>query len=135
MGAILVSDRIAAALAPGDHATTFGGGPLVATVALEVLRTIADPDFLSDVRTKGAWMGERLRQLAAASPRVKAVRGRGLIWGIELAEPAAPVVAAARERRLLVLTAGPNVIRVVPPLIISQHDLNRGVAVLAEVLA
>jgi len=66
---------------------------------------------------------------------VKAVRGRGLIWGIELAEPAAPVVAAARERRLLVLTAGPNVIRIVPPLIISQHDLNRGVAVLAEVLA
>ena len=135
MGAILVSDRIAAALAPGDHATTFGGGPLVATVALEVLRTIADPDFLSDVRTKGAWMGERLRQLAAAAPRVKAVRGRGLIWGIELAEPAAPVVAAARERRLLVLTAGPNVIRIVPPLIISQDDLNRGVAVLAEVLA
>ena len=135
MGAILVSDRVAAALAPGDHATTFGGGPLVATVALEVLRTIADPEFLADVRVKGAWLGERLRQVAAASSRVKAVRGRGLMWGIELAEPAAKVVTAARERRLLVLTAGPNVIRLVPPLIVSQDDLNRGVAVLAEVLA
>jgi len=135
MGAVLLSDRIAAALAPGDHATTFGGGPLVATVALEVLRTIADADFLSEVRTKGAWLGKQLQQLAATAPRVKAVRGRGLMWGIELGEPAAPVIAAARERKLLVLTAGPNVIRIVPPLTITQDDLNRGVAVLAEVLA
>ena len=135
MGAVLVSDRIAAALAPGDHATTFGGGPLVATVALEVLRTIADPDFLAEVRAKGAWLGERLQRLAAGSPRVKAVRGRGLMWGIELSGPAAGVVTAARERRLLVLTAGPNVIRIVPPLTISLDDLERGVAVLAEVLA
>ena len=135
MGAVLLSDRIAAALAPGDHATTFGGGPLVATVALEVLRTVADADFLSEVRTKGAWLGKQLQQLAATAPRVKAVRGRGLMWGIELGEPAAPVIAAARERKLLVLTAGPNVIRIVPPLTITQDDLNRGVAVLAEVLA
>ncbi len=135
MGAVLVSDRVAAALAPGDHATTFGGGPLVATVALEVLRTIADPDFLAEVRAKGAWLGERLARLAAQARRVRAVRGRGLMWGIELAEPAAPVIAAARERRLLVLTAGSNVIRIVPPLTIGRDDLERGVAVLAEVLA
>jgi len=135
MGAVLVSDRIAAALAPGDHATTFGGGPLVATVALDVLKTIADPEFLSDVRTKGAWLGARLQQVAADSARVRAVRGRGLMWGIELGEPAAPFVTAARERHLLVLTAGPNVIRIVPPLTISRDDLDRGVAVLAEVLA
>jgi acetylornithine/N-succinyldiaminopimelate aminotransferase len=135
MGAVLVADRIAAALAPGDHATTFGGGPLVATVALEVLRTIADPDFLAEVRAKGALLGKRLEQLATKSPRVQAVRGRGLMWGIELGEPAAPVITAARERRLLVLTAGPNVIRIVPPLTISERDLERGVTMLAEVLA
>jgi len=135
MGAILVNDRIAAALAPGDHATTFGGGPLVATVALAVLHTIAEPDFLADVRAKGAWLGERLERLAAQAPRVRAVRGRGLMWGIELTEPAAPVVKAARDRQLLVLTAGPNVIRILPPLTISQADLERGVAILAEVLA
>ena len=135
MGAVLVSDRVAAALAPGDHATTFGGGPFVATVALEVLKTIADPDFLAEVRAKGTWLGERLERLAATAPRVRAVRGRGLMWGIALGGPAAPVVTAARERRLLVLTAGPDVIRIVPPLTISQGDLERGVAVLAEVLA
>jgi predicted acetylornithine/succinylornithine family transaminase len=137
MGAVLVSDRVAAALGPGDHATTFGGGPLVATVALEVVRTIADADFLADVRAKGAWLGERLGLLAGreGASRVRAVRGRGLMWGIELGKPAAPFVTAARERRLLILTAGPNVIRIVPPLTISRDELQRGVAVLAEVLA
>ena len=135
MGAILVSDRIAAALAPGDHATTFGGGPFVAGVALEVLKTIAYPEFLADVRAKGELLGERLRTLAARSARVREARGRGLMWGLELTEVAAPVVAAARERHLLVLTAGPNVIRIVPPLTISSGDLERGATILEEVLA
>lgn len=135
MGAILVSDRIARALAPGDHATTFGGGPFVATVALEVLKTIADPDFLAGVRIKGALLGARLGQIADRSPRVREARGHGLMWGLELRDAAAPVVAAARERHLLVLTAGPNVIRIVPPLTISRDDLERGAAILEEVLA
>jgi acetylornithine/N-succinyldiaminopimelate aminotransferase len=135
MGAILVSDRIAGALAPGDHATTFGGGPFVATVALEVVRTIADPDFLADVRAKGELLGARLRSLSARSRRVKEVRGRGLMWGLELNEVAAPIVAAARERHLLVLTAGPTVIRIVPSLTVTREDLERGATILDEVLA
>ncbi len=135
MGAILVSDAIAAALAPGDHATTFGGGPFVATVSLDVVRTIAEPEFLAAVRAKGAWLGDRLRRLAATSARVREARGRGLMWGLELNEVAAPIVAAARERQLLVLTAGPSVIRIVPPLTVSREDLERGVTILEEVLA
>jgi len=135
MGAILVSDAIAAALAPGDHATTFGGGPFVATVALEVVRTIAEPEFLAAVRAKGEWLGARLRALATRSTRVKEARGRGLMWGLELTEAAAPFVAAARERHLLVLTAGPNVIRIVPPLTITREELERGATILEEVLA
>jgi predicted acetylornithine/succinylornithine family transaminase len=135
MGAILVNDGIASALAPGDHATTFGGGPFVATVALEVLRTISDPDFLAAVRAKGQWLGARLTRLAASTPRVREARGRGLMWGLELNEVAAPVVAAARERHLLVLTAGPTVIRIVPPLTITREELERGVTILEEVLA
>jgi len=134
MGAILVNDAIASALTPGDHATTFGGGPFVATVALDVLRTISDPDFLAGVRTKGEWLGARLNRLAAGTPRVREARGRGLMWGLELNEVAAPVVAAARERHLLVLTAGPTVIRIVPPLTITHDELERGVTILEEVL-
>ena len=135
MGAILVSDAIAASLAPGDHATTFGGGPLVATVALDVVRTIGEPEFLAAVRAKGAWLDDRLRRLAADSARVREARGRGLMWGLELNEVAAPIVAAARERHLLVLTAGPTVLRIVPPLTITREELERGATILEEVLA
>ncbi len=135
LGAVLVNDGIAAALAPGDHATTFGGGPFVASVALDVLRTITEPDFLAEVRSKGEWFGRRLNRLVAGSARVREARGRGLMWGLELNDVAAPVVAAARERHLLVLTAGPTVLRIVPPLTISRDELERGATILAEVLA
>ena len=135
MGAVLVTAAVAAAIKPGDHATTFGGGPLVASVALEVVRTIADPAFLAAVRRKGEWLGARLADLAARRPRVREVRGRGLLWGLELGEPAAPTVALARVRGLLLLTAGPQVIRLIPPLIITQDELERGVAILEAVLA
>ena len=135
MGAVLVTGGIGASLKPGDHATTFGGGPLVARVALDVVRTVAAPDFLAAVRSKGDWVGERLGAFAARSPRVREVRGRGLMWGIELTEPAAPFVTAARERALLVVTAGPNVLRLIPPLVITLEELERGVAILEEVLA
>jgi len=135
IGAVLLNGETAAALAPGDHATTFGGGPLVTTVALEVLRTVADPEFLASVHAKGEWLGKRLAALAARRPRVRDVRGRGLMWGIELGEPAGPVVTAARAAGLLVVTAGPTVLRLVPPLVISTDDLERGVAILEEVLA
>ena len=135
MGAVLLTGAVAGALKPGDHATTFGGGPLVAGVALDVVRAIAAPEFLAEVRRTGEWLGGRLAQLAARCTRVAEVRGRGLMWGVELTEPAAPFVAAARERRLLVATAGPGVLRLIPPLVIAQQELERGVGILEEVLA
>src|SRR5207237_9832301 len=125
MGAVVVTGGIGASLKPGDHATTFGGGPLVARVALDVVRTVAAPDFLAAVRRKGDWVGERLGALAARSPRVREVRGRGLMWGIKLTEPAAPFGTAARERALLVVTAGPHVLRVIPPLGIPPDEPDR----------
>ena len=135
MGAVLVTDRIAQALATGDHATTFGGGPLVASVALDVVRTIAEPAFLALVEARGEHLGMGLARLAQRSAKVREVRGRGLMWGVELSVPAAGIVSAARERQLLVLSAGPDVLRILPPLVIGDADLDRGLAVLAEVLA
>lgn len=135
MGAVLLKEAIAQALSPGDHATTFGGGPLVASVALDVVRALAHPDLLASVRRSGEWMETRLSGVAARSRRVRAVRGRGLMWGVELAEPAAPFVTAMRERGLLIATAGPNVLRMLPPLVITPEDLARGVAILEAVLA
>jgi len=135
MAAVLLKGEIAATLVPGDHATTFGGGPLIASVAVEVVRTIAQPEFLDRVRRHGAWLERRFAELAGRVRRVRAVRGRGLMWGLELGEPAAPFVTLARERGLLVATAGPNVVRLLPPLVVSQDELARGVAILEGALS
>ncbi|HSM61886.1 MAG TPA: aminotransferase class III-fold pyridoxal phosphate-dependent enzyme, partial [Longimicrobiales bacterium] len=134
MGAVIVSERVAATLEAGDHATTFGGGPLVSSVALAVTRTIADPAFLARVEALGAHLEARLATLAARVPGVRGVRGLGLMRGILLDGPAAPVVARARELGLLVVSAGPDVVRLVPPLTITEPELDQGVDLLARAL-
>ena len=87
------------------------------------------------MKEKGERLGAALNQLARRSPKIRDVRGRGLMWGIELVAPAAAVVTAARERGLLVATAGPDVVRLVPPLVIAESEIDRAVAILGEVLA
>lgn len=134
MGAVIVSERVAATLEAGDHATTFGGGPLVSSVALAVTRTIADPAFLARVEALGTHLEARLATLAARVPGVRGVRGLGLMRGILLDGPAAPVVARARELGLLVVSAGPDVVRLVPPLTITEPELDQGVDLLARAL-
>jgi predicted acetylornithine/succinylornithine family transaminase len=134
MGAILVNEAVAAAIRPGDHATTFGGGPFVATVALAHLRAVAQPEFLSEVRRKGSWLGGRLAALQERHEAIVAVRGRGLMWGIELSGPAQPVIEQALARGLLLIAAGPNVIRLLPPLVITEDELAEGLAVLESCL-
>jgi acetylornithine/N-succinyldiaminopimelate aminotransferase len=134
MGAVLLSDRVAGAIRPGDHATTFGGGPLVASVALEVVRRIGAPEFLSGVRVRGTHMRRRLEELATL-PAVAEARGTGLMWGIELRHAAAPVVQAALEAGLIVTLAGERVIRLLPPLVISESEIDEGVGILREVLS
>lgn len=135
MGAVLLAAHVAETVQPGDHATTFGGGPLVSSVALAVFERLADPDFISDVRAKGAYVERMLGRIAAASGAVKVVRGVGLMWGIELDRAAAPIAADALERGLLVATAGERVLRLLPPLVITTAELDEGLAILGEVLA
>ncbi|MBI2536365.1 MAG: acetylornithine/succinylornithine family transaminase [Gemmatimonadetes bacterium] len=134
MGAVLVNETIAASVQPGDHATTFGGGPFVASLALAQLGVLSEPGFLAAVRQKGEWLGTRLAALAARHDSVAAVRGRGLMWGIELEDAAQPVVERALERGLLVISAGPTVIRLLPPLTITREELARGVELLESCL-
>ena len=133
MGAVLVTEAVAAALQPGDHATTFGGGPLVAAAALATCRRIGADAFLAEVRRKGTLMADLLGALALRSPAVKAVRGTGMIWGIDV-DGAAGVVERALEAGLLVCTAGADVVRVLPPLVIGDDELRRGVAMLEACL-
>src|SRR5471032_2672992 len=102
MGAVLMRKEVAAALSPGDHRTTFGGGPFVASVALHVLDRLSDPVLLSHVRETGAWLGGALRALMARSDKVRAVRGDGYMWGADVVEPATNIVARARDAGLLI---------------------------------
>lgn len=133
MGAVLVTENIAAPLKVGDHATTFGGGPLVSTVAHAVVQHISQPAFLGDVRTNGQRLSAALAQLTQLE-KVKEVRGVGMMWGIELTEAAAPYVTAAFNAGLLVTSAGENVLRLLPPLVVSGQDIDHAVRIIAEVL-
>jgi acetylornithine/N-succinyldiaminopimelate aminotransferase len=134
MGAVLVNKRIGSAINAGEHGTTFGGGPFVASVALHVLERIADPALLAHVASAGKWIGDRLRAISERTGRIRAIRGTGLMWGIDVGEPAGDVVARAREAGLLVLTAGDHTVRLVPPLVTSREDLDRGLTILEQVL-
>lgn len=133
MGAVLVTEKVAAPIKPGDHATTFGGGALVSTVAHAVVQHIAAPDFLSDVKAKGELLAASLNELTSL-PKVKEVRGIGMMWGIELTEAAMPYVTRAFDAGLLVTTAGENVVRLLPPLVVSEQQIQEAVRMLAQVL-
>ncbi|MBW3533783.1 MAG: acetylornithine transaminase [Gemmatimonadetes bacterium] len=135
MGAVLAAPHVADALEPGDHGTTFGGGPLVARVAGAVLATLADPAFLEGVRRRGARLEDALRRVAERRPDVVTeVRGMGLMWGVELTAPAGDVVARARESGLLLASAGPQVVRLLPPLNVPGALIERAVSLLEEAL-
>ena len=135
MGAVLLNEQIASAIRPGDHATTFGGGPLVASVALHVLDRVSDAGFLSGVRERGLWMGQELRAIGTRTGRVRAVRGAGYMWGIDVTMPASEVVTAALEEGLLVCVAGEHTVRLLPPLVATRDELAQGLAILERILS
>ena len=134
MGAVLVNEDIAAAMQPGEHGTTFGGGPLVASVAGYVFDRLADQSLLDSVKGNGAWLGEQLTSIAARSGKVRAVRGMGYMWGIDVVEPANDIVKRGWEEGLLTLTAGEHTLRLLPPLIMNRADLQRGVSIIESII-
>jgi predicted acetylornithine/succinylornithine family transaminase len=134
MGAMLAREAVAASFVPGTHASTFGGTPFVSAVALAVMNTMLADDLPGNAARVGKYFLDRLCALQGAYPTVKAVRGRGLILGMEVAVPARGIVTACMERGLLVLTAGDNVVRFVPPLIITEADVDQAVAIVEAAL-
>ena len=135
MGALLAAPHVADAMAPGEHGTTFGGGPLVAHVARAVLRTLSAPAFLQGVRDRADRLERALQALAQRSPRVQELRGIGLIRGVKVQGDASALVARARELGLLLVSAGPDVIRLLPPLNVPMELLDRAVELLEETLS
>ena len=127
MGAVLLTQRVGDAMQPGDHGTTFGGGPLVAHVANHVFDRLSDPKMLAHVAREGKWLGEQLLAIKKRSPKVRAVRGRGFMWGIDVTDPAKDVVARALDQGLMIVSAGDHTLRLLPPLVMTRADLKIGV--------
>lgn len=134
IGAIILSPQVASQIQPGDHGTTFGGSPFATRVGHEVFSIISEPNFLEDVKTKGAYLMDGLRKLE--SPCVKEIRGLGLMVGMELNQgiDTGKFVTLCRERGVLVISAGSNTIRLVPPLIITKKEIDQALAVFKDVL-
>ncbi|MGH0034119.1 MAG: acetylornithine transaminase [Myxococcota bacterium] len=134
IGAMCTRADLAEALVPGSHGSTFGGNPLACACGAAVLDELLEGGVLDRSRALGDHFGARLEALAAeAGPeRVVEARGAGFLRALELAGPAAPVVERCRAQGVLVITAGPQVIRLAPPLVISREDLDSGLEVLRE---
>ncbi|MFW5843206.1 MAG: aspartate aminotransferase family protein [Spirochaetota bacterium] len=142
LSATLIPARVNDLLHPGDHGTTFGGGPVTCAVALKVWETVADTAFLAEVRRKAALLDGLLRETAEANPAVEGLWGIGLLRGIGLRLPEGreketmkSVIDAAAARGVLILRSGANRIRIAPPLTITDAELRRGIGIVREVLA
>lgn len=135
IGAMLATERVASAFGPGAHGSTFGGTPLVARVALEVLRTIDEEDILERVTETGAYFREKLEGLQQRHDVVEQVRGYGLMLGVALKVPGAPIIAACREKGYLVNCVQEQVLRLAPPLIIRPAEIDGFIECLDNVLS
>ena len=130
MGALLAGERAAPGFVPGDHGSTFGGNPVVAAAACAVVEAV-DAELLANVRARGAQLEAGL----TAIPAVRSVRGRGLLIGAELDRPVGAVVESCRQRGLLVLSAGPDVLRLTPPLVVDASQVDEALGILEDVLS
>lgn len=133
IGALLTTEEVAAAFAPGTHGTTFGGNPLAMACGNAVLDELLRPGFLDQVRETGDDLWQKLEGLVQRHPQVfEAVRGAGLMLGLKCRVPAGDVIAAARARGLLTVGAAENVVRLLPPLIIGRAEVDTALGILEE---
>ncbi|GAB7352812.1 hypothetical protein MBLNU459_g3427t1 [Dothideomycetes sp. NU459] len=135
IGATIVTENVSSKIVTGDHGTTFGGNPLGCRLAHYILSRLSDPELQQGVYTKEKTFRKHFEKLQSQFPDViQEVRGRGLILGLQLSQDPTPVVTAARERGLLIITCGTNTLRFVPPLIISDSEIEEGMDILSDAL-
>lgn len=132
IGGLLCNKKLSEVFNPGDHGTTFGGNPVACSGALVVLDKICNEDMLNEIKEKGEYLMQLLKDIN--SPLIKDIRGKGLMIGVEVATTPSEIQKKALEKGLLVLTAGKNVIRLLPPLIISKEEIKEGIKILQETI-
>jgi acetylornithine/succinyldiaminopimelate/putrescine aminotransferase len=134
IGAMCATARIAGALTPGTHGSTFGGNPVTAAAGTAALRALADPALLNHVRAVGLHFRTRLESLAEKRGIIRQVRGVGLMLGAELDRPGAPVVERCLANGLLINCTADRVLRFLPPLVITRDQVDEAFAILQRVL-
>ncbi len=134
IGALLATDEAATGFAPGDHASTFGGNPLGSAVGSKVVDIISQPSFLNQVNATGSYLQEKLQEIVEKDQRATAVKGLGLLLGIEFSVEVKELVNTCVKNGLLVISAGPRVLRFVPPLNITKEEIDQALAILEKSL-
>lgn len=136
IGAVVATKEVAEAFAPGTHGTTFGGNPLAATAGIATLETMEEENILDVVAHIHSLLMKELEKLKAEHPdKVSTVRGKGLLLGVELTIPAADAVTYAREKGVILLMAGPQVVRLLPSFVTTEEEVKHAIAVLCEALS
>ncbi|RYG72397.1 acetylornithine transaminase [Lentibacillus lipolyticus] len=134
VGAMIAKHSLKDAFGPGSHAATFGGNPLAMAAADAVLKHVFQEDFLQEVTEKGVYLLERLNESIGELPIVTSIRGKGLMIGIECNQDVSSIVGLLMDKGLLVLSAGPNIIRLLPPLIVDYQEIDTAVQLIEDVL-
>lgn len=134
IGAVLAKEKAAAAFVPGDHGNTYGGNPLATGVSLAVLTELIDGGVIASVDEKGKYLTDKLNELKQKYTAIKEIRGKGLLIGICLNVSPKEFINKCFEKKLLVITAGADVVRLLPPLNVSKEDMDAVLCILEEVL-
>ena len=135
IGAAMFSERVAGAAKPGDHGSTYGGNLLACRAALYFLHELTANGLMEHVARVGAYLERGLRGIASRQPAITSVRGAGVMWGLEIDRPAAAVVDAARERHLLINRTSDTVIRLLPPFVITEKEIDEAMPLLEAAIA
>ena len=134
LGAFIAKEEFASAISPGQHGTTFGGGPLACRVALEYLAILEDENLLSNVSTVGGYLNQQLKELVEDYAAAKEVRGRGFIQGIDLEIPSRPIVEQGLAQGVLFNSTHDTVVRFLPPFLLQEQHVDKGIRVLRKFL-
>lgn len=134
VGAMIAKEKYRDVFGPGSHGTTFGGNPLAMAAAKAVLQTVLQDEFLTSVEEKGEYLLQQLNETIGTHPKVKEIRGKGFMIGIVYEDEVAPLINQLIECGLFTLSAGANVIRLLPPLIATKEDIDQAVSLIADVL-
>lgn len=135
IGAIMAKLEVSRAFEPGSHGSTFGGNPLATSAAIATIEYLSQSNALHEAESMGDYLEQKLQQLAKQFEWIEAVRGKGLLQGLVVKVSAQQIVEQARAKQVLILSAGPNVVRILPPLTTSIAEIDRFISILQDILS